>query len=113
MAGSIRLRLSSCSTDVSANFAQTSQAELLAYFAHMWGDLWEYPFHAATWGTVAEWVGSLLTGLGVLAAAIYYIYDKRVGAKAQARHIAFVRKGWTRASTTLWCITSLTNQSLM
>ena len=79
----------------------------------MWGDLWDYPFHAAAWGTVAQWVGSVLTGLGVLAAAIYYIYDKRVGEKAQRRHVAFVREGWTKTITTLSCITCLTNQFLM
>ena len=62
----------------------------------MWGDLWDYPFDTAIWGTVAELVGSLLTGIGVVAAAGYYIYDKSVAAKAQARHVAFVRKGWTQ-----------------
>jgi hypothetical protein len=61
----------------------------------MWGELWDYPFNPAVWGTVAAWVGSLLTGVGVLAAAIYYIYDKRVGDKAQARHVTFVHKHWT------------------
>ena len=61
----------------------------------MWGELWDYPFNPAVWGTVAAWVGSQLTGVGVLAAAIYYIYDKRVGDKAQARHVTFVHKHWT------------------
>ncbi|MFI7163857.1 hypothetical protein ACIBM3_15505 [Rhodococcus erythropolis] len=51
------------------------------------GDLWRYPFPVEIYGTVAAWVGSLLTGLSFAAAACYYIFDKRVEARSQARNI--------------------------
>ncbi|MFL0159004.1 hypothetical protein [Mycobacteroides chelonae] len=29
------------------------------------------------WGTVADWAGALLTGLSVLAAVVYYVFDRQ------------------------------------
>ncbi len=41
-------------------------------------------FDPAEWGTVADWTGSLLTGLSVLAAVIIYYFDRRRERRAQA-----------------------------
>ncbi|CCQ15877.1 putative uncharacterized protein [Rhodococcus sp. AW25M09] len=51
------------------------------------GDLWQYPFPVDIYGTVAAWVGSLLTGLSFAAAAAYYIYDKHLDSRSQAQSI--------------------------
>lgn len=52
-------------------------------------DLWQYPFPVEIYGTVAAWVGSLLTGLSIAAAARYYISDKKRQDRAQAGHVRF------------------------
>jgi hypothetical protein len=44
-------------------------------------------FNVVIWGTVAAWFSAIGTTVSLLAAAVYYIYDKRLAAKAQARHI--------------------------
>jgi hypothetical protein len=41
-------------------------------------------FHAEVWGTVADWTGALLTGLSVLAAAAYYVFDRQRERRTQA-----------------------------
>jgi hypothetical protein len=41
-------------------------------------------FDPAQWGTVAAWTGALLTGLSILAAAIYYIFDRQRDRRSQA-----------------------------
>lgn len=44
-------------------------------------------FDPAEWGTVAAWTGALLTGLSVLAAAIYYMFDRQHDRRAQAHSV--------------------------
>ncbi|SIS11556.1 hypothetical protein [Williamsia sterculiae] len=44
-------------------------------------------FPVEIWGTVAAWISAVGTTGSVAAAAGYYIYDKRIEAKSQARHI--------------------------
>jgi hypothetical protein len=41
-------------------------------------------FAVEVWGTVAEWTGALLTGLSVLAAVVYYLFDRQRERRAQA-----------------------------
>jgi hypothetical protein len=41
-------------------------------------------FDPDTWGTVAAWTGSLLTGLSVLFGVGYYVFDRRRERRAQA-----------------------------
>jgi hypothetical protein len=41
-------------------------------------------FDPTTWGTVAAWTGSLLTGLSVLFGVLYYVFDRRREHRAQA-----------------------------
>ena len=41
-------------------------------------------FDPAEWGTVADWTGALLTGLSVLAAVAYYVFDRERERRAQA-----------------------------
>nr|WP_046285606.1 hypothetical protein [Mycobacterium sp. UM_NZ2] len=41
-------------------------------------------YEAGVYGTFAEWAGSLLTGLSVLAGVLYYIFDRRRERRAQA-----------------------------
>lgn len=51
------------------------------------GDLTHFPFVAEVWGTVAAWIGALLTGLSVLAAAIYYMFDRQRDRRTQASSV--------------------------
>jgi hypothetical protein len=44
-------------------------------------------FAAEIWGTVAQWVSAIGTSGAAMAAAGYYIFDKSLAAKAQARQI--------------------------
>ncbi|WP_134797007.1 hypothetical protein [Mycobacterium avium] len=44
-------------------------------------------FDPAVWGTVSSWVGALLTGLSVLAAAIYYVCDRQRARRKQANSV--------------------------
>ena len=44
-------------------------------------------FDPAVWGTVAAWTSALLTGLSVLAAVVYYIFDRRRERRAQAASV--------------------------
>ena len=44
-------------------------------------------FDPAVWGTVSSWVGALLTGLSVLAAAVYYIFDRQRDQRTQASSV--------------------------
>ncbi|WP_441963518.1 hypothetical protein [Mycolicibacterium houstonense] len=41
-------------------------------------------FDPAEWGTVADWTGATLTGFSVLAAVVYYVYDRERQRRAQA-----------------------------
>lgn len=41
-------------------------------------------FDPAEWGTVADWTGALLTGLSVLTAVAYYVFDRERQRRAQA-----------------------------
>ncbi|MEV0669903.1 hypothetical protein [Mycobacterium sp. NPDC050441] len=41
-------------------------------------------FDPEQWGTYADWTGSLLTGLSVLAAAVIYYFDRRRERRSQA-----------------------------
>jgi hypothetical protein len=41
-------------------------------------------FDPTTWGTIADWTGSLLTGLSVLGGVGYYVFDRRRERRAQA-----------------------------
>lgn len=41
-------------------------------------------FDPAVWGTVSDWTGALLTGLSVLAAVAYYVFDRQRERRAQA-----------------------------
>jgi hypothetical protein len=41
-------------------------------------------FDPAVWGTVAEWAGSSVTGLSVVAAAVIYYFDRRREHRTQA-----------------------------
>jgi len=56
----------------------------------MWGELWEYPFQAEVWGTVAAWAGSLVSSIAIGAAALYYIMDRKRENKAQASRVRFI-----------------------
>ncbi|WP_241473782.1 hypothetical protein [Mycolicibacterium neoaurum] len=49
-----------------------------------WGRLWQYPFDASIWGDVATWAGALGTSGAAIAAASFYIHDKRTERKKQA-----------------------------
>ncbi len=53
-------------------------------------------FDPAVWGTVSSWVGALLTGLSVLAAAVYYIFDRQRDQRTQASSVLC---GYTPTST--------------
>lgn len=44
-------------------------------------------FDPAVWGTVAAWTGSLLTGMSILAAVIYYVLDRERERRAQAASV--------------------------
>jgi hypothetical protein len=44
-------------------------------------------FRAEVWGNVAEMTGALLTGLSVLTAVVYYIFDRRRERRAQAASV--------------------------
>jgi hypothetical protein len=44
-------------------------------------------FNVEIWGTVASWVGVGTTGGAAVAAAGYYLHDKQLEAKAQARQV--------------------------
>lgn len=62
----------------------------------MWGDLWTFPFLASVWGTVSSWFGVLGTVASIGTAAFYYVRNQRLEEHAQARHVTFVDKGWTK-----------------
>lgn len=44
-------------------------------------------FDPTEWGTVAAWTGALLTGLSILTAAIYYMFDRQRDRRGQASSI--------------------------
>lgn len=46
-------------------------------------------FEVAIWGTVAAWFSAIGSTGSLMAAAGYYIYDKRIDARAQAKMISF------------------------
>jgi hypothetical protein len=62
----------------------------------MLGDLWHFPFWAEVWGTAAAWFGVLGTLASVGTAAFYYVKGQRREAKAQAHHVTFVHRHWTK-----------------
>jgi hypothetical protein len=52
------------------------------------GELTKYPFVADVWGDVATWFGSIGTTFAAVAAAGYYINDKRTQKREQASHVS-------------------------
>lgn len=44
-------------------------------------------YDPATWGSYADWAGSLLTGAGVSTAAVYYVFDRQRERRAQAASV--------------------------
>jgi hypothetical protein len=44
-------------------------------------------FDPTTWGTYADWTGSLLAGLSILGGVIYYVIDRRLARREQAASV--------------------------
>lgn len=57
------------------------------------GDLWQYPFLATVWGTVAAWAGWVGTVVSLGTAAYYYRSTVKRDERAQAQQIRFVQVG--------------------
>lgn len=62
----------------------------------MWGHMWSVPFDPVIWGTVAAWFGALLTVLSAVIALWRYWINLDREEHAQARHIVFTSKHWTK-----------------
>ncbi|OBI65123.1 hypothetical protein A5667_27435 [Mycolicibacterium fortuitum] len=58
-----------------------------------WGRLWQHPFDAAIWGDVATWVGALGTSGAAIAAAAFYINDRKTTLAEHANHVEFLYDG--------------------
>jgi len=54
------------------------------------GDLWHFPFYADVWGDTATWVGAIATGGAAIAAARFYINDRRISQAEHANHVALL-----------------------
>ncbi|MFC7450656.1 hypothetical protein [Rhodococcus daqingensis] len=58
----------------------------------MFGDLWAFPFDVAVWGTVGQWVSSLVSAASVFLALLILMLDRREKERAQASKVVFSTK---------------------